>query len=46
MRKKSSVTILPLQKKWTRPELMRLGSIPDVAGTIGGTTQGLKRVRS
>jgi hypothetical protein len=36
----------PAKKIWTRPELMRLGSIPDVAGSIGDTTQGGKLVRS
>jgi len=46
MRRKPSVTMTPAKKIWTRPELMRLGSIPDVAGSIGDTTQGGKLVRS
>jgi len=34
------VTKAPAKKEWTRPELIRLGTIADVAGATEGKSQG------
>lgn len=40
------VTKTAEKKQWTCPELVRLGRIADVAGTIGTAIEGPKHIRS
>jgi len=46
MQRKPFVTKTHAEKKWTRRELLRLGSIAGVAGSIGEGTQAGKFARS
>jgi hypothetical protein len=40
------VTKTPAKLQWTRPELVLLGRIEDVAGTLGTKVEGVKHLRS
>ncbi len=44
--KECLVTHEPAKKLWTRPELIRLGRMTDVAANLGVHTEGIKFNRS